>query len=417
MIIKENLKTIFGNTLRSMDNRATGVALPIRDINGLRHYMSSKVFAFPASPTLSYTASPTAAGISLGTDDTPPSQDDFNLGNTITSGLSVVVQQITSSQENGNPFIKILLAVTNTSGDSVTINEIGYKQTIKGGGFDTEEANNYVCLLDRSVLADSLIIADTDVAIIEYKLFAIPYPERYKNGIKLVSFEYGTDEEIVACIDGAHNNLIDLQEDCGWKLGDTRKIHISEFIGYNNITTSEQDCYIIITSFDNYNNCGNVVQFDFATRINLSGQMTVGFSDVGGYSASEMYLTTLPNLVNALPSYLKNKLITFDVTADNGAGASAEITVVSNNKLALRSITELVGESTDFYTEGTQIIYFSRGDMYKNRGGGYWTRTCSKTNVNYWIIINSRANVAQTYGSSQSESYGQPIAILPFGCL
>ena len=44
---------------------------------------------------------------------------------------------------------------------------------------------------------------------------------------KMVSWSEGTDEEIIALVEAADNGLIDLYEDAGWRVGDTRTVSLS----------------------------------------------------------------------------------------------------------------------------------------------------------------------------------------------
>ena len=81
--------------------------------------------------------------------------------------------------------------------------------------------------------------------------------------VNIVPFATGTDEEIAAMIDAAHNGYIDLQQDGEWAVGDTRTIQVSAFTGGGNVSHPQQEIEIVITSFDEYMSCGNLFQFDF----------------------------------------------------------------------------------------------------------------------------------------------------------
>ena len=64
----------------------------------------------------------------------------------------------------------------------------------------------------------------------------------------------------------------------------------------------------MITSFEEYMGCDNVMQFDFACALSSYVRMNATATTAGGYGASEMKTVTLPALVEALPDWLKTRL-------------------------------------------------------------------------------------------------------------
>ncbi|MBO7211322.1 MAG: hypothetical protein J6V44_10020 [Methanobrevibacter sp.] len=336
----------------------------------------SGVLWFPGKVNAEPSFSNGNGGIVIGKGTTPPTKDDIALEDIITSGVTVTVTLVDSKTVTpGYPQIEFNLTVTNTSNEEITISEIGYQQLIYVGSGPTAVYSSSppaaICLFDRTVFETPITIQSGDAGVIEYTL-CVTTPQRTKNGVNLVSFTYGSDEDVAAMIDAARIGLIDLQEDGLWKVGDSRRVELSQFTGGGSVDHQAQSRVITITQFGDYNNCGCLFQFDFTCTIREGQRINATRTNVGGYSSAEIYTTTLPALVDALPIWLKDRLKTFDVLVSAGAGSS-EIVTVSNNKLALRSAVEVLGEAgvssgTNNYTypgEGTQV------DFYKNVAGSH----------------------------------------------
>ena len=234
--------------------------------------------------------------------------------------------------------------------------------------------------------------------------------------LNIVSFADGTDDEIAAMLDAAKNGSIDLQTDGGWAVGDTRTIKISAFTGGGNVNHIEQDIDIVISSFEDYNGCGAKMQFDFKQSLKTGNRMNASNTNSGGYKASEMFTTTLPNLVKALPAWLSERLLEFAVKASAGSQSST-IETITGNKLALRSEVEIFGSTTYSKSgEGTQIEYYktaaNRKKTYGKDGsaGYWWERSPSGSSSSYFCIVHSDGTAGNR---SASNTYG----VSPFGCI
>lgn len=218
-------------------------------------------------------------------------------------------------------------------------------------------------------------------------------------GLTIVDFSTGTDDEVAAMIDAAQNGDIDLQTDGGWSVGDTRTIAIGAYQNDEGTTQAAHNAVIAITSFDEYQSCGNVLQFDFLTRAG-EGHMNATNSNSGGYDSSLMKTTTIPNLVNALPTWLKDRLLQFGVVTNKGTSPSI-------GKLALRA-------SSEVYESGCLPYYATTASRikYDTDGGNavqYWFRDAISTNE---FRHSDRAG-SRTYSSTAQMNY----SIMPFGCL
>lgn len=364
-------------------------------------------------------------GIIVGTDGTEAALHDINLGNQITSGISM---SLTSSTRGcdvpGTPYVEYKISVTNISSYPVIIREVGFRQLMAIRNGSSIHTYQYAVLLDRTVLEEPLTIQAGDTGTIDYKLKTVPV-ERTKNGVRLVSWTYGSDEDVAAMIDAAHQGLIDLQEDAGWRVGEFRTIHVDAWTGGGNVSHAAVDIKIAISQFGDYNECGSVLQFDFLESFPEKQRMTASNTNVGGYSATEMYTTTLPALIEALPSWLKTRLKTFSVVATEG-NQSTTLETIGNNKLALRSASEVRATPNASYfpvSEGSEVQFYqttpdssSGGTRYKYKAGtsstdGWLLRSPETSSTSYFGYINSYGTDSVT--SASSASY----YVAPFGCL
>lgn len=424
---------IFKTILKMMLPASPGVQVSSKgpiviDTKGEIFYLTPMFATFPNVVSTNAVLTD-AAGICVGSGVHPDhaTNDNFtNLAQQITSGANLNVTTVVNGQDEfAAPYVDYKITVTNTGNETLTIREVGYRQTVKGKRYSNANPESVICLLDYTVLDTPLVIEAGDAGVIDYRLQT--FAERTKAGVKLVSFSFGTDEEIAAMIDAARNGDIDLQIDAGWAVGDKRTIHMDEWTGGNNTAHVAEDLDIAISEFGDYNNCGCLFQFDFINAPSDTQRMNGSNTTVGGYGASEMYTTTLPAMVEALPEWLRTRLKTFSVLVGVG-NKSTEIETVENNKLALRSQVEVTGDpSRSAPGEGTQITLYSFGinSMIKYIGPNY-------TNSDYknWFfrspyIENNTQYVAMRSGSS-SNTFSPTIqcydatskrCIIPFGCI
>ena len=268
------------------------------------------------------------------------------------------------------------------------------------------------------------------------------------------SWTYGTDEEVAALIDAAQAGTIDLQQDAGWQVGDKRLIHVGEWTGIgDNGTTAggqvlkvipETDIYIAISSFAEYNGCGNVMQFDFTqtfsnSQYSWATMLTPSPAPAAlSYQDTVMYTTTLPALVEALPIWLKTRLKTFSVLSNTDAYDPSAIITVPNNKLALRAYSELFGTGTNdklkaqYYgiDEGPRVPFYTTDANLRKRvsqlppaageaaNSQYWLRTKAPDvgyNQLFFYFMSPYQNEENSYVYEVFSDWNRWIA--PFGCL
>ena len=160
------------------------------------------------------------------------------------------------------------------------------------------------------------------------------------------------------------------------------------------------------------------MQFDFKDALAQGVRFNSSRTGSGGYGAMEMKTTTIPALVDVLPSWLKNRLIEFSCKCTNN-GNNGSVVTVTGNKLAIRSNTEL-GVSYR-YVEGTAIPYLTQSSDNRKRKRGHsggnqewWTRSPENGSWLYWCYTNASGNVStSTSAEPQFNQYG----LAPFGCL
>lgn len=414
-MVTKNFKNLLAATLQSSDS-SYGY-LPVQNVSGRMYYLCSRYDRFPYSRTAAFAAAAATAGISVGRSSDAESDADYNLHDTITSGVNVAITNtIIGTDEPGDPYLRYHLTITNTTDSPITIGEVGYKQTVRASsGPGRTDYGDVTVLIDRTVLDVPITLAGRDAGVIVYKLKTnMVYPT--KGGIEMVPFALGTDEQIAAMIDAAQLGTIDLQEDGGWNVSDIRKIHISAFTDPAGTSYPEQDIEIVISSFAEYNNCGNVLQFDFKDCLSVLKRMHPSNSTAGGYGALEMCTDTIPALVDAMPSWIKNRLKTFSVYAwDPSAN---ELTEVEDCKLALRARVEMFGPgSLSSDAEGSIVDLYSKLGDFRRKYQGY-----SRANTTYaWTRTPYNAsNMHCVYSSSGSSSWNNltgAYGIAPFGCM
>lgn len=416
-------------------------AVPV-SINGSNGYIQLKdvyyrtVFmpfnfssSFPTSLTLSTTLNAFAAGISIGRGDTPATENDMNLEDTITSGVIMTLTATNYGRKNVDKFyIKFTITITNTSNDPLVIKEIAYKQKVSAAtSYNFTNSSNYNILIDRTVFDTPLTIQGMDAGVLVYEISAST-EEKFKNGIQLVPFAYGTDAQIASMIDGARQGLINLQTDGDWAIGDVRTISFDSFSildGNSNVQGAGQ-IDIVISSFDDYNNCGCLFQFDFVQSFSGGTYMNTTNTNSSGYGGSYLCTTILPSVVNALPEWLRTRLKTFDVIVGVGGGGS-EVETISDNKLALRSESEVYGTSTISAPNGGSLIPIYKYIRNKYRGinhdstsitgyYGTWLRDPKLGSTSDFCRIAD--NQAAGSYSAHSSYYGwPPLMFSPFGCI
>ena len=429
-MVTKNLKNIMRAVPVSI-NGSNGY-IQVKDVYYRTRFMPLNFAStFPNSLTIAATLNEFAAGISVGRGSTPATENDINLEDTITDNIVLTLTNTEYGKKDVDRFfIRFTMTITNISNDPIVIKEAAYKQNVLAAtSYDFTNFGGHVILIDRTVFSTPLTIQGTDAGVLVYEISAST-EEKFKNGIQLVPFEYGTADQIAAMIDGARQGLIDLQTDGGWAIGDVRTISFDSFSildGHSNVQSAGQ-IDIVISSFDDYNNCGCLFQFDFVQCFNGGTNMNTTATNSGGYSGSYMHTTIIPSVVYALPEWLRTRLKTFDVIVGVGGGSS-EVETVSGNKLALRSESEVCGTSTFSAPDGGTLIPIYKYWRNKYRGisiedqdyighYGWWLRDPALNSTSNFCIINRTSPYGVGTYSANSSYYGYtPLIFSVFGCI
>ena len=413
-MITKNFKSLLATVLESA-NVNYGM-MPVLNVEGVP-YFTNPQFSFPGSRTTTPTLTATAAGISVGTGDTPATENDVQLESHLSSGINLTLTA--TNVGAGSPcdaYVEYYVTVTNTGSSPVTIKEICYKQTLKAADRPTKSATaDVVCMLDRTVLDEPMTVQAGDAGVIFYRLTTRLKEPTTVSGVKIVDFTWGSDEDVAAMIDAARLGTIDLQTDGGWRVGDMRVINVAAFTGGNNVAHAAQKATIVISQFGDYNNCGCLFQFDFVDCLAETQRMNSTATTVGGYGSTEMYTDTLPAYANALPEWLKTRLKTFDVLASKGGSELTTIETVGNNKLALRAAVEVFGAGGNGQPgEGTQVEYYNvtaeriKPGGFTGSAANWWERSANSS-TNFCYVGN--------FGTAGSHSASNSNGVAPFGCI
>lgn len=229
------------------------------------------------------------------------------------------------------------------------------------------------------------------------------------------TFSAGSDEVIGAMIDAAQDGDLDLKT--LWAVGDTRTISVAAFAGVQN-QHAAQSIDIVITSFEDYNNAGAVMQFDMKDC--LAEYEYMNSSNTGTLTNTSMYKTVLPNYANALPSWLKTRLKPFSIKVSPDGSNATPITL-TNQKLALRAEWEVFGAKS-YAVAGQaeasgnkQVAYYAtQSNRVKKKGHSgsahwWWLRSPYSTTAFCGVNTDGSAN------SSGASNTGCCLA--PFGCV
>ena len=156
----------------SSNRNKSSNALAAKTINGSTYYLN-KLSGWPVynMSTTVRVSSSAYAGIWIGSGTTPPTADDYSLEERITSnasGTATISGDYIDS--DGNPTLKMVVTITNTGSDSITISEIGFFQSINAATSVSASGSDAVFMLDRTLLNTPVSIPAGESAAITYTL-------------------------------------------------------------------------------------------------------------------------------------------------------------------------------------------------------------------------------------------------------
>ena len=293
--------------------------LPIKDVSGTTVYLAD-YDDFPYDVETGFTLTASAAGISVGSGSTAATENDYQLVTPITSGLTGVVT-VDKGVESGSAYITLNIALTNTSGSSITISEICYKQEFKVASTQSgTTTSTAVCMVDRSLLNTPIAIAASGQAVLTYKLKAslssgggtlvsktitqngIYDPEDDSaDGYSLVTVNVAQSTLITKAITA--NGTYEAQDDNADGYSEV-SVSVSPNVGTKSITQN-----------GTYNASSDSLDGYSQVSVNVSGGVTF-YLDNGQIATSEGYYITV-NLARQLPT---NTLVLLSIN-DSSQGA------------------------------------------------------------------------------------------------
>lgn len=142
--------------------------LPSRAVDN-KIYYPTNIYAYNNAQ---FTLNATSVGISVGSGNKAVTDEDYNLQNTITSGLSGVVSGTKGIDSNGRAYSTFNVVLSNTTDSDIIVKEIGFKANINAGtNPNVIGGNSNRCyLIDRTVLLEPVTVPARGSAAILYTL-------------------------------------------------------------------------------------------------------------------------------------------------------------------------------------------------------------------------------------------------------
>lgn len=375
-------------------------------------------------------------GIVIGSGARIPQVTDFCLENEIRSEFrepypgahSLYAEEATSvrSEKNNSLIYESVVTVENRGTETETIREIGYLAAHQTSTF----CRSNLFLIDRTLLREPVVIQPGETKKILYVRKAEKPALGEKNGVKLVPFERGSEEEIAAMIDAAHAGIIDLQSDGKWQVGDRRKINLGAFTSYADGQYPEYEHWIMISNFGERYNNGAVLEFDFVTCPLCTRMHSNNFSKIG-YKDTDIAKHELPAVASALPDWMRSRLVPFSILCQSHEEDSRETELVDGNLLALRSASELSfdipnpcvfeGDTPAAFRYTGNINHFNVDYLGRINLVESWTRSfdnsASGRNVYYLLEPEYMGGFSIDFQASDKYNSIKKQWIAPFGCL
>lgn len=202
-----------------------------------------------------------------------------------------------------------------------------------------------------------------DTTIIISDSIVVPESDTYVNGVKIVPWALGSDEDIVAMVQGHYDGKIDLYD--YWNVGDKRIVHLTEQPSVRNkelgISESDQEITLISKEYGN-NDIAFVVSFG---NIYPNALLSVGDTAENRLSWSTIYGRRWCNntLYNALSDTLRPIFKKFDYVCAESCNSENIITL--NDYFAFFAEKELYGTGT--YSKATEANALQQFDWFKTK--------------------------------------------------
>lgn len=248
------------------------------------------------------------------------------------------------------------------------------------------------------------------------------------NGVKIVSWSDGTDEEIAAMLDAHYAGLINIHD--YWHIGDKRTVHLSAMSkGEVGETHIAQNVYLVLmhkggktltTPVNGKSTCAFVVGqnnclYDASTESRGSGYINSENTNSNGWSGCKRRTWCNNTYRNAFPSTLKILFKQFyNVTANgssNVKGKTADYFALASEKEIFGSVTyaNSIAEA-----DNTQFDYYKTSANRVKKLGvetmQWWCRSPATNVSGGFCLVNKTGTSTYSYAN---HNYG----IAPFGCV
>lgn len=172
---KQGLKLypIFPNTYGASYGSAKFPSEPVRNINNQEVYVVYMTGNFFSNGMGPITTSATGHGVHFGSGTTTPTENDYLLTNSLTSGYSAALNYTEMGLDQQNkPYALARYTITNNSSANITIAEIGMisNSFVVADNSSTTNVHGTDFLIDHTLLDTPVTIAPGETAPIEYVL-------------------------------------------------------------------------------------------------------------------------------------------------------------------------------------------------------------------------------------------------------
>lgn len=240
-------------------------------------------------------------------------------------------------------------------------------------------------------------------------------------GVKIVSWQNGTDAEIAAMIAAADMGQIDLSD--YWTIGDERTVHLDAMTAGDSFTAmAAQDVVLVLmdtgvqSGYEDVND--NPVNFVVGQKDCLSqnGRMNTTNTTAGSWNSCAMRTDLNNKYYNALPVTFRSCLKQFKTVTATKYDASTVTT--SNDYIALFAEKEIFGSKTN--SNATEAAALTQIDYYKTTANitkkigtlasMWWERSPRSSGGMRFCRVGTSGNAGDDYASTAC-------GIAPFMCI
>ncbi len=334
-------------------------------------------------------------------------------------------------------YVKKEEAVAGGATLKITFEEVfsGQAYTIKGG------SESYEGVVPPELVVSQLVLPEgmTEYTIsatasgdeqpsthVEQVQFYGVYPCTLSQGgdYDVVSWADGTDEQIVKLLAAADKGLVDLAEDCGWQVGDTRIVTLGAMAATGVGEAHEgQQVKLVLSHAGATPGISRVdgkkihFQVDLVDCLNEKGYMNDTGTNSGSWDGCARRTWCNKVFYNAVPETIRPIFKEMKVTTAETYNGS--LNKESHDYFALRAEMEIFGICS--YSNATEAAALGQVDYYKNetqhrvkhaQGSTslWWLRSPGATNSSYFCIVSSGGSANH---SNASATHG----VAPFGCI